>query len=142
MTDPLLVTLSPNDDLERLPVSSAHHQPLRLVSIFCATEMPTSPIQLDLENIFAKQQTEIQKRPTSKLRQRGTADDKPAGTAQEKPLMRPPPLKPNMLNEQMAKEAAKTFKKKEKRIQAACAAVDAGQPIPPSPDKQACCIIL
>jgi hypothetical protein len=103
--------------------------------------MTTNSIKVDLENIVAKQQAEIQKRPTSKVRQRGMADE-PAGMAQEKPLMRPPPLKPNMLNEQMAKEAAKTFKKKEKRIQAACAAVDAGQPLPPPPDKQACCIIL
>lgn len=50
------------------------------------------------------------------------------GIAVPRPGMRPPTPQPNMLNEAMAKEAAVKFKKKQKRIQKACAALDGEQP--------------
>ena len=106
-----------------------------------AIEMPTSPIQNDLEKIVARQQAELKQRPASPPRRQKQEAEEPVGATKAQPLMRPPPVQPNMLNEQMAKEAAKTYKKKEKRIRAACAAVDAGEPLPP-PKQQACCVIL
>lgn len=49
--------------------------------------------------------------------------------------MLPPEPKPNMLNQEMAEAAAKQFKKKEKRIQKACAKLD-------HPEQRTCCAIL
>ena len=80
---------------------------------------------------MANQQTAALKTPV--------LEEQPVGTAKPQPGMRPPPIQPNMLNEAMAKDAAVVFKKKEKRIRKACAALDAGE-TPPSQNQ--CCVIL
>ena len=57
--------------------------------------------------------------------------------------VRPAPLQPNKLDEDLAKEAAKKFKKNKKRIQKACAALDQdGKAPPPKAGCGASCIIL
>ena len=72
-------------------------------------------------------------KPTQQQQQEGPL----GGTAVTQPGMRPPPLQPNMLNEEMAKQAAVKFKRKEKRIRKACATLDAGGD--PHAQQQATC---
>lgn len=104
--------------------------------------MPKSTIANDLEVIMANPHpSPLREGPRSSFADGEALRQAENGNAVAQPGMRPPPIQPNMLNEAMAKEAAKKFKKKEKRIQKACAALDAGEPLPP---KQAacCCVIL
>jgi hypothetical protein len=107
--------------------------------------MPTSAIQSDLEAIMSRQQARLAERPAEETAPGARYDDNKAPESspteiKQQPLMRPPAPAPHMLNQEMAEAAAKKFKKKEKRIQRACAALDAGEPLPPR--QAACCVIL
>lgn len=65
-------------------------------------------------------------------------DDTGEGVRQTQ-RMRPPEPKEGMLNQQMAQQAAKQFKKREKKIQKACAELDD----PEAANKKGCsCVIL
>jgi len=60
------------------------------------------------------------------------------GVYQKNTGMKPPTPKPGMLNAEMAEAAAKQFKKREKKIQKACAELEN-----PPETKQGCsCVIL
>jgi hypothetical protein len=107
--------------------------------------MPTLAIQSDLEAIVAHNQAKLAERQAEEaapVQGNKTEASESSAASGVKPelLMRPPAPAPNMLNQEMAEAAAKKFKKKEKRIQRACAALDAGEPLPPQ--QSACCVIL
>jgi hypothetical protein len=105
--------------------------------------MPTSAIQNDLEAIMARNQAKLAERQaeeTAPLQSNKNKAPESSDAVKTELLMRPPAPAPNMLNQEMAEAAAKKFKKKEKRIQRACAALDAGEPLPPQ--QSACCVIL
>lgn len=99
--------------------------------------MPQAPA--GLEAIVAKNQAaHIVHAPAAvEGAEEAPADETEEGVHQTQ-RMRPPEPKPNMLNQAMAEAAAKEFKKKEKRIQKACAKLDDPEGAKASP----CCIIL
>lgn len=63
--------------------------------------------------------------------------DEGGGVRQEQRML-PPKPQPGMLNQEMAEAAAKQFKKREKKIQKACAELDN----PDAPKSKMCCVIL
>jgi hypothetical protein len=74
-----------------------------------------------------------------------TDDDERTGTYHKNTGMKPPPPQPGMLNPEIAEAAAKVFNKKEKKIQAACAKVDAklqGKDDQTTTKQRCACIIM
>jgi hypothetical protein len=66
----------------------------------------------------------------------GVAEGSGEGVRVEKKMAMPQPG-PGMLNQEMAEAAAKQFKKREKKIQKACAKLDN-----PDVSQKQCCVIL
>jgi hypothetical protein len=66
----------------------------------------------------------------------GVAEGSGEGVRVEKKMAMPQPM-PGMLNQEMAEAAAKQFKKREKKIQKACAKIEN-----PDAPQSKCCIIL
>ena len=96
--------------------------------------MPPTPGNADIERVVKMQQEQLQSGGPS------TGDSGNQGGTVQKQRMLPPKPKPNMLNEEMAKQAAVKYKKDQKRIQKAIAKVDGSVPAPE--ESKCCCTIL